>query len=784
MKKLLLFRSLALLALLTCVASANAEDVYFSSNGIYYRLTTYSDGSGVITVQNNGSFNTYSGEVHIPDSVFYSGKYYPVTGIGYQAFKDCTGLTVVTIPEGVEMLLNEAFAGCTSLEHITLPSTLTSIYNNAFTGCTNLVWIQCLRETAKSCSANNFDASTYANVKLYVPQGSLSSYQNTAPWSQFSTIQEDNKFVVDGIYYTRINSNTAAVTYRDYDYNSYWGNVIIPPTVTYGGVTYLVTEIGTSAFNKCKKFYGLSIKVPNTVTKIGNYAFSNSDIYWIELGNSVNSIGAYALDGCDQLSFLVSHADSPPIVQSNTFPSDLSEIQLWFPGRSAAAYRAAPYWSNWSEENCYACYDFEIGDLAYEITNTYYTNTVELCVRARNLVNSSYYPSLVYYNHAHHVTVPDAVTYDGTTYDVTGLGFGAFANCDSLETIDLPDGLKYIGAYAFYNCLQLNNVTIPDGVETIGNQAFIYCEKFTDIVIPNSVKTIGDAAFYYLHDLKHVTIGSGLEYAGYDAFYDYFNEVLESVTCYAPVPPAGYIDTDDPDNMFENHQYNTATLYVPSSSLEAYKVANSWRKFKNIETFVTLDDALNVPGGTLHFESNGDYPWQTVTEGDRTYAQSSNAGVKNSESVLTTTMTLANKTTLSFDFMAWGEGTSTVWDACVFAIDGEEQFRYGALQNDWETYTVEIPAGTHTLTWSYTKDGSVDADGDYFAVDNVSLGKRGDVNNDGSVDISDATTLINFLLSGNATGINMSAADVDNSGGVDISDATTLINYLLNGNWP
>ena len=61
---------------------------------------------------------------------------------------------------------------------------------------------------------------------------------------------------------------------------------------------------------------------------------------------------------------------------------------------------------------------------------------------------------------------------------------------------------------------------------------------------------------------------------------------------------------------------------------------------------------------------------------------------------------------------------------------------------------------------------------------------RGDVNDDGSVDISDATTLINYLLTGNASDINLENANCDQTGGVDISDATTLINYLLNGTWP
>ena len=62
------------------------------------------------------------------------------------------------------------------------------------------------------------------------------------------------------------------------------------------------------------------------------------------------------------------------------------------------------------------------------------------------------------------------------------------------------------------------------------------------------------------------------------------------------------------------------------------------------------------------------------------------------------------------------------------------------------------------------------------------LFKRGDVNNDGTVNISDVTTLIDYLLSGDSTGINLQAADVDGSTAVNISDVTSLIDMLLSGN--
>ena len=59
----------------------------------------------------------------------------------------------------------------------------------------------------------------------------------------------------------------------------------------------------------------------------------------------------------------------------------------------------------------------------------------------------------------------------------------------------------------------------------------------------------------------------------------------------------------------------------------------------------------------------------------------------------------------------------------------------------------------------------------------------GDIDMDGFIKISDVTALINYLLSNDATGIDLQAADCDHDTFVKISDVTTLINYLLSGSW-
>ena len=299
-----------------------------------------------------------------------------------------------------------------------------------------------------------------------------------------------------------------------------------------------------------------------------------------------------------------------------------------------------------------------------------------------------------------------------------------------------------------------------------------------------SVTGIANTAFWGCTNVKSISLPSTINTIETDAFHGCSS--LQVIICNAVTPP-----TIKPSS-FDSSTYNTAFLYVPDNSVSAYKAAANWMSFSNIKSMSEcLNRALNVEGGNISFFSTGDPFWIVKVDGDNMYAQSGNQGIDNSFSMLYTGVEVINTSILSFDFKAWGEGGSTnIFDKCIFTVDGEEIFRYGALKNDWETYTVELSAGIHSLAWSYVKDGSVNPVGDFFAVDNVSLVEkpvhvmRGDVNGDGSVSISDVTALIDYLLSGNSDAINMTNADTNQDGNVSISDVTTLIDYLLSGTWP
>ena len=141
MNKLTIFsRAILAIAIMLCVALPTfAHD--FEVDGIYYNYLDKTAKTVEVTYRGSSS-NVYSYEytvsVAIPSSVTYSGTTYSVTSIGDEAFRGCSGLTSVTIPNSVTSIVKAAFYDCTGLTSITIPNSVTSIGNSAFSSCSGL----------------------------------------------------------------------------------------------------------------------------------------------------------------------------------------------------------------------------------------------------------------------------------------------------------------------------------------------------------------------------------------------------------------------------------------------------------------------------------------------------------------------------------------------------------------------------------------------------------------------------------------------------------------------
>ena len=71
----------------------------------------------------------------------------------------------------------------------------------------------------------------------------------------------------------------------------------------------------------------------------------------------------------------------------------------------------------------------------------------------------------------------------------------AFSNCRSLTSINLPEGLTYIGSYVFYYCMNLVLTSLPESLTEIDSSAFYFCKKLAITNIPAGVTTIKNKAF-------------------------------------------------------------------------------------------------------------------------------------------------------------------------------------------------------------------------------------------------------------------------------------------------
>ena len=114
--------------------------------------------------------------------------------------------------------------------------------------------------------------------------------------------------------------------------------------------------------------------------------------------------------------------------------------------------------------------------------------------------------------------------------------------------------------------------------------------------------------------------------------------------------------------------------------------------------------------------------------------------------------------------------TKTNGSTATYSVEGLK------LTYDNTNVTITNVDGTATIALAEVQDM-------YFSNEPGSTSKRGDVNRDGLIDIDDITTLIDYVLNGAGTGVDLEAANCNMTGGIDIDDVTTLINYVLNGTW-
>ena len=538
---------------------------YTALNAGDFTCTTSNDTITITGYTGSGS------AVTIPDTI--DGL--PVTGIGANAFLNCSNLISVTIPDSISSIGSAPFSACTNLATIivgtantayssvdgvlfnksqttlvqypagksgsdyTIPDSVTVIAGGSFLGGTRLTGFTMPNSVAsignnafKSCSS--LTNATIGNSVTNIGNNAFSSCSN------LTSVTIGNSVI--GIEYSAFYHCTSLT------------NIMIPNSVIF---------IGNGTFNGCSNL--ISATIGNSVTSIGTNAFNScSSLTRVTIGNSVTSIGDWAFMHCISLAGIYFQGNAPDIGLSVLF--DAGNVTVYYLPRTAGwptvpsrwANRPTALWLTVSGGSTIGSYtnlpqvtiaasappsgkifDQWIGDTQYVDSVTSSIATVTL--PAQNISLAATYASLDYIYTTSNgtititgytgsggaVDIPDTI--DGSP--VTGIGANAFLSCSNLTSVTIPAGIIGIGNGPFSVCTNLTSITVStastayvsiNGVLFNKSQTKLVQypagKSGSDYTIPDNITIIAGGAFWGCNSLTGITVSGSVTNFGGNAF--------------------------------------------------------------------------------------------------------------------------------------------------------------------------------------------------------------------------------------------------------------------------
>ena len=563
----------------------------------------------------NSYSNEYTGNVVVPESVTYNGTTYSVTRIGSEAFRGCSGLTSVTIPNSVTSIGSSAFSGCSGLTSVTIPNSVTSIGGSAFFGCSSLAVV-------------NFNATNCTSMGSY-------DYPVFYKCSSLSTLN-----IGDNV------QNIPAYAFK--------GCSGLQSVVIGNGVTNLPDYVFSTG-NGLK-----SLTIGSGVLSINKNAFSNNPIKTIWLTNTPPSGYSYAAGSVNYVANEQYGSMSGKVVYpflSSIFEEGGVKYVPVSPSERTCDAIDCVYRPDVDQLNISDKVSYRGIEMAVENVRSY------CCYGNEHLKNVDYgVPNEIgAYAFAYCPSLESFTMTDAPT----GIGAGAFSGCSVLPSLLLSMNLQTIGESAFQGCASLTAMEIPMLVSTIGDNSFkgctslslmviadrdsllklgcngnspffadcpldsVYiggniaynksknsgyspfyrntslrtvvitdketeisenefygCTNLQDVKIGDGVESFGDWAFSGCSSLKNFSFGMSVETIGKEAFSDC--TAMESIFSRSPEPPVCGSQALDDINKWN------CVLTVPAGNVAAYKAADQWKEFFFIEEGEAVQKYISV----------------------------------------------------------------------------------------------------------------------------------------------------------------------------------------------
>ena len=579
----------------------NGKDITLEAVWSNYTYNILEDDNGDKYISITG-WDEPSEELVIIETMNINGEYLPVKEIGANAFKDNKTLKSVIMPDTIITIGESAFSGCSSIDSITIPDNVTLIGDHAFNGCTNLEAVT-INDNSKLTTIGSYAFSGCSSLtSIYIPDSvttikgyafnncsNLIIYCEAAskPSGWNSNWNSSNKKVVWSSY-MGINGTLDDFKYTAHcdengnsyiQINQYIGNdtnIVIPDMIVINEENIPVKVIGNNLFQNNKSI--LSITIPDSVTTIGDYAFSGcSSLKTIIIGKNsqLAIIGSYAFYNCTSLTS-ITIPNSVATIGGNAFSGCSSLISIIIPDSVIS-----------------------IGSYAFR----YCSNLTIYCEAAskpsgwNSYWNSSNVPTIWECN--------GGGIYEDYRYTI-------YSDKNGELFIEIDEYLGSNSCIVIPNYILVNEVKIP--VERIGNAAFSGCSSLTSIIIPDSVISIGSRAFEDCSSLLSIFIPKSVVLIEREIFWNCSN--LSKVYCEVASKPSGWdSDWNEIDIWVKFYDIVWSCIGAGDNSDYEYNIRLDEKGIKYIEitdylgfdTNVIIPDTINVDGEDIKVISIGDY---------------------------------------------------------------------------------------------------------------------------------------------------------------------------------
>jgi hypothetical protein len=425
------------------MVGAKASAYNAEIDGIFYNFS-----GETASVTNNNGNPGYQGNVVIPSSVTHNGNIYIVTSIGFGAFRDCSSLTSVSIPNSVTSIESSAFVGCTSLTSLIIPNSVTTIGTTILFGCTNIKTLF----IPANVTQIGYGLLANTHIELVVVDPNNTIYDSRENCN--GVIETATNRLIAGNKYTQIPESVKIIGVKAFQ-SSYDMNAVALPSG--------LTSIESDAFWYCEGL--ISLIIPEGVLTIEDHAFANcKSLESIELPKSLSHIGSGVLALCNNLTSIKVARRFPCSVNNDTFQSlNKGNITLYVPKGSKNQYASTEIqfgnyysWNRWSGFKEV----LEYGDNVQNNKIDFIDSKVKaICVEIWDLNGNG---ELDMEEASDIVTIgtlfkenTEITSFDELCYftGISKLEDRAFANCSNLQSCTLPNSITTLEDCAFENCI-------------------------------------------------------------------------------------------------------------------------------------------------------------------------------------------------------------------------------------------------------------------------------------------------------------------------------------------